>query len=125
MGNESSAPYRFLRIHEVLSDAAAHGQKLSLQDLDRLQSDVVTLPAREVQPLLAHSVGGSPDPAARLRLSWNCSVDRDSSAAAPFEIWIQEVQRFLYRLLVPQSAWGVMWCCPSSCATLRLMTRQP
>jgi len=108
VGNEWSAPYRFLRIHEVLNDAATHRQKLSLEDLGHLQSDVVSLPARELQPLLAHAVGGSPDPPAQLLLNWNCSVDRDSAAAALFEIWIQEVQRSVYRLLAPESAWNLL-----------------
>jgi len=53
-------------------------------------------------------VGGSPDAPAHLLLSWNCSVDRDSAAAALFEIWVQEVQRSLYQLLAPESAWGVL-----------------
>jgi penicillin amidase len=92
----------------VLSDAATHGQKLSLEDLGRLQSDVVSLPARELQPLLAHAVGGSPDAPARLLLNWNCSIDRDSAAAALFEIWMQEVQRSVYQLLAPQSAWRIL-----------------
>jgi penicillin amidase len=108
VGSEWSAPYRFLRIREVLSDAATHGQKLSLEDLGRLQSDVVSLPARELQPLLAHAVGGSPDAPARLLLNWNCSIDRDSAAAALFEIWMQEVQRSVYQLLAPQSAWRIL-----------------
>jgi penicillin amidase len=106
VGNEWSAPYRFLRIHEVLSDAARRGQKLSLEDLGRLQSDVVSLPARELQPLLAHAAGDSPDAPAHLLLNWNCSVDRDSAAAALFEFWIQEIQRSVYHLLAPQSVWG-------------------
>jgi len=108
VGNEWAPPYRFLRIREVLSDAATHGQKLSLEDLGNLQSDVVSLPARQLQPLLAHAVGSTPDAAARLLLNWNCSLDRDSAAAALFEIWIQEVQRAVYQLLTPQSAWKVM-----------------
>jgi penicillin amidase len=108
VGNEWSAPYRFLRIHEVLSEAATHGQKLSLEDLGRLQSDVVSLPARKLQPLLAHAAGSSPGAPAQLLLSWNCSVDRDSAAAALFEIWLQEVQRSVYQLLAPQSAWGIL-----------------
>jgi penicillin amidase len=108
VGNEWSPPYRFLRLHEVLNDAAKRGQKLSLEDLGHLQSDVVSLPARELQPLLAHAAGGSPDAPARLLLDWNCSVDRDSAAAALFEFWIQEVQRSVYQLLAPRSAWRIL-----------------
>jgi len=108
VGNEWSAPYRFLRIHEVLSDAATHGQKLSLEDLGRLQSDVVSLPARELQPLLAHAAGGSPDAAAQLLLKWNCSVNRGSAAAALFEIWLQEIQHSVYHVLAPENAWKIL-----------------
>lgn len=108
VGNEWSPPYRFLRIHEVLSDAVRHGQKLSLEELGHLHSDVLSLPARLLQPLLAHAAGGSPEAPARLLLDWNCSLDRDSAAAALFEFWIQEVQRSVYQLMAPQSAWGVL-----------------
>ncbi len=108
VGNEWSPPYRFLRIHEVLRDAATRGKKLSVEDLGRLQSDVVSLPARELQPLLAHAVGNSRNAAARLLLDWNCSLDRDSAAAALFELWLPEVQRSVYHLLAQQSAWALM-----------------
>jgi penicillin amidase len=115
VGNEWSPPYRFLRLHEVLSDAATQGQKLSLEDLGNLQSDVVSMPARELQPLLAHAAGGSPDAPVRLLVNWNCSLDRDSAAAALFELWIPEVQRSVYQLLAPESAWGILeghWALP-------------
>jgi len=115
VGNEWAPPYRFGRIHEVLSDAAARGQKLDIEDLARLQSDVVSLPARELQPLLAHAAGDSPDAPARLILTWNGSLDRDSAAAALFEIWLQELQRSVYQLLAPPSAWKVVeghWALP-------------
>jgi penicillin G amidase len=108
VGNEWAPPYRFLRVHEVLSDAASHGQKLSMEDMGRLQSDVVSLPARELQPLLAHAAGGSPDAPARLLLNWNCSLDRGSAAAALFELWLQEVQRSVYQHLAPESTWGIL-----------------
>ena len=104
VGNEWAPPYRFPRIHEVLTDAATRGQKLDIEDLARLHSDVVSLPARQIQPLLAHAAGNAPDASARLLLNWNCSLDRDSAAAALFEVWLQEVQRAVYQLLAPPSA---------------------
>jgi penicillin amidase len=115
VGNEWAPPYRIGRIKEVLSDAAARGQKLDIEDLARLHRDVVSLPARELQPLLAHAAGTSPDAAARLLLSWNCSLDRESAAAALFEVWLLEVQRSVYQLLAPPSAWKVLeghWALP-------------
>jgi penicillin amidase len=115
VGNEWAPPYRFARIHKVLSDAATRGQKLDIEDLARLQNDVVSLPARQLQPLLAHAAGDVPDVPSRLLLNWSCSMDRDSAAAALFEIWVLEVQRAVFQLLAPQSAWKILeghWALP-------------
>jgi len=104
VGNEWAPPYRFLRLHEVLNDAATQGHKLSLEEMGRLQSDVVSLPARELQPLLAHAAGSTADAPVRLLLDWNCSLDRNSAAAALFELWLQDLQKAVYQVLAPQNA---------------------
>ncbi len=43
-----ASPERFLRISEVLSGAAKSAHKLSLEDMENLQNDVVSLPARDI-----------------------------------------------------------------------------
>ena len=48
LGYEYSAPYRYDRVHEVLSEK----KKFSAADMERLQQDVLSLPARELVPLL-------------------------------------------------------------------------
>jgi len=114
VGNEWS-PYRFPRIHEVLSQAAAGGRKLGVEDMVRLQNDVVSLPARQLKPLLAHAAGEAPDAPVRLLLNWNCSVDRNSAAASLYEVWIGELQRAVYHLLAPEDAWKIVeghWSLP-------------
>jgi penicillin G amidase len=104
VGNEWAPPYRFERIHEVLNDAATHRRKLSLEDMADLQGDVVSLPARELQPLLSRAAGGSTDGPTQLLLNWNCSLDRNSAPAALFELWLQALQHAVYQLLAPPSA---------------------
>jgi len=88
-GFEWGEASRFQRIREVL----ATSRKVSVQDLQALQNDHLSLPARRLVPLL------DPVPAeARDRLSeairrlkaWDGRVEADSVAAAIFEVWLHK-----------------------------------
>jgi penicillin amidase len=46
VGFSWGSPERFLRISEVLAGAARSGHKLRVEDMEKLQNDVVSLPAR-------------------------------------------------------------------------------
>ncbi len=106
VGFEWAAPFRARRIYEVLSKAAANGRKLDVQDMARLQNDVVSLPAREL--LRQVSAAGARDAPAQLLLHWDGMVRRDSAAAALYEIWLEELERAVFHRLAPQSAWKVV-----------------
>ncbi|HYU78542.1 MAG TPA: penicillin acylase family protein [Vicinamibacterales bacterium] len=86
LGYEYSAPYRYERVHEVLSEK----RKFSVPDMQRLQQDTLSLPARALVPLLkAVTVSDPAAQDARKRLlEWNFVLDRESVAASIYEFWV-------------------------------------
>ena len=93
VGYSWAPPYRFQRVAKVLQQAKA-GKKLDVADMQRLQTDVLSLPAGQLIDLLRAAVAQEKaNPAAELLLHWNCKVERDSAAAALYEVWLQIVTR--------------------------------
>src|SRR6202790_1084867 len=108
VGFEWSEPYRANRITEVIAKAAHDGHKLTREDMEHLQGDVVSMPARELQVLLSAAAKNSTDAATRLLLHWNASVDRDSAAAALYELWLGEIEHQMLHRLAPENAWKAL-----------------
>lgn len=104
VGFQWASPERFLRISEVLSGAAKSGHKLNLADMENLQNDVVSLPARDLQALLKHAAGSAPSSSAKLLLDWDCAVAADSTAATLYEFWDAELRDAVTKLAVPAEA---------------------
>jgi penicillin amidase len=104
VGFQWAPPERFLRISEVISGAAKNAHKLTLQDMESLQNDVVSLPARDLQNLLKSAAGSAPTRAAKLLLDWDCAVASDSNAATLYEFWIPELGDAVTKLAVPAQA---------------------
>ncbi|MCC6590720.1 MAG: penicillin acylase family protein [Bryobacterales bacterium] len=86
---EWAAPFRFGRIDEVLKAK----EKFSLEDLQQLQQDVLSLPARRFQKILKnwHPADGELSGAEREILNrilgWDTRLRTDSTEALIFEIW--------------------------------------
>jgi penicillin amidase len=117
VGFEWESPYRFERISEVLGQAAREGQNLDVDDMARLQNDVVSLPAREFQGLLHAAEKGSQsnDAAVRTILDWDASVTCESHAAALYEAWLLILEKAVYHRLAPESVWMALqdeWSLP-------------
>src|SRR5439155_85441 len=104
----SLAVYRVKRIKEVLEQAKASGKKLTIVDVQKLQTDVLSIPARELIGLLRHAAGNSADPAVQLLLSWDDNVTRESAAAALFEVWMQDVSAAVLRKVAPEGVWEIL-----------------
>ena len=102
LGYEYSAPYRYDRVREVLSEK----KKFSVTDMQRLQQDTLSLPARELVPLLKNVT--STDPAAedaRKRLvAWNFVLDRESVPATIYEFWAVKLGPLAFGPRVPEQA---------------------
>jgi penicillin amidase len=103
-------PYRASRIGEVLGSGRLH----TIADMIRLQNDNVSLPARALVPLLSASrsdssgkasTASAPEDVARQRLlTWNYSVDADSSVAGLYEMWQRRVTANVRNLMIPKDA---------------------
>ncbi|MGH9504755.1 MAG: penicillin acylase family protein [Terriglobales bacterium] len=104
VGYSWAPPYRFQRITQVLQ-RAQKGSKLDMPDMQRLQTDVHSLPALQLIDLLrAATTARDPGAAGQLLLQWNGDVERDSAAAALYEVWMQIVTRETMDLAVPAAA---------------------
>ncbi len=92
VGFEWAAPYRLHRIEEVLSGIRDSQRKMTLDDMERLQTDVVSLPARHLVKLLKET---SPNPTAatQIMLAWDATLSRQSGAAALYEVWLRNLRK--------------------------------
>jgi penicillin G amidase len=128
VGYEWAEPTRFERIREVLAAARHTGHKLTLTDMEALQTDVVSRPARELQPLLRSALSGGTAvsqpvaDAAALLLQWDCAVRADSPAAALYELWALQLRKSVTRLAVPERARAVVRTWPLVRAVTELST---
>lgn len=108
IGFQWAAPYRFDRIVEVLREGTRSGQRLSFGGMQLLQGDILSTLARELRRLLASASRGAADVPTKLLLSWNASLERDSAAAALYELWVPEVRRQVARRLAPREVWSLV-----------------
>jgi penicillin G amidase len=92
VGFEWAPPYRVHRIEEVLSGIRDSGRKITLSDMEKLQTDVVSLPARQLLNLLREA---SPNPtsATQMLLGWDATLNRESGPAALYEVWLKELRK--------------------------------
>ncbi|MGC1604708.1 MAG: penicillin acylase family protein [Candidatus Acidiferrum sp.] len=104
VGFQWASPERFQRISEVLSGAAKSARKLSIEDMENLQNDVVSLPARDLQGLLRHGAGAAPAEGAKILLDWDCTVAPASPAAALYEFWVIELRDAVTKRALPAEA---------------------
>ena len=115
VGFEWTPPTRFQRIHDVLAEAKRTGHKLTLDDMGALQSDVVSLMARKLQPMLraALEAQGSAVPAttrtvADMLLKWDGALREDSAPAVLYELWTQELDTLVMDRVIPRQARAIV-----------------
>ncbi len=92
VGFEWAAPYRFHRIEEVIAGIRDSARKITLGDMEKLQTDVVSLPARQLISLLGES-SPKPTAATEMMLAWDATVNRQSAAAALYEVWLRNLRK--------------------------------
>ena len=101
LGYEYSAPFRYGRVHEVL----AQSKKFSLTDMESLQNDETSLPARALVPILARVSlrTEAARQAQQVLLHWNLVTSSDSVAATYYEYWLMHLMPMAYKLHLPPS----------------------
>jgi len=94
--------FRARRVAEVL----ASGQRFTVAATERLQDDDVSIPARELVPLLRglSLPAGLPRQAQARLLAWNDVMDQHSVAANIYENWQRRLMANLRQVLVPKAA---------------------
>lgn len=94
VGFEWASAYRIQRIRSVLEKAKQDHHKLTLADMQGLQTDVTSLPAAEFQILLGTTALKN-DASLRSFLAWNTQLTRESTDAALFEVWLEQIRKQL------------------------------
>ncbi|MGC2791189.1 MAG: penicillin acylase family protein, partial [Candidatus Sulfotelmatobacter sp.] len=92
VGFEWAPPDRVHRVEEVISSIRDSGKKITLEDMEKLQTDVVSLVARQLVNLLKES-SPNPTPARKMIQGWDATLSRESGVAALYEVWLKELQR--------------------------------
>ena len=97
IGFEWTAPWRWARVSEVL----ASGRKHNLRDMMALQTDVLSIPARSLVPLLEHveSDDGRVEEARRRLLAWDFRLEPASVAAGIYVEWEKTLRDAVTRRL--------------------------
>jgi penicillin amidase len=96
VGFEWAPPYRLHRIEEVISGIRDSRKKITLEDMEKLQTDVVSLVARQLVNLLKES---SPNPTVAMQMmeGWDATLSRESGVAALYEVWLNELTKVVAR----------------------------
>ena len=92
VGYEWAPGYRFERIREVLSSARDNGRKLRMADMQALQTDVLSLPAKRLLKLLSQTAARD-EPGGKLLFAWDGVLTADSPAGALYEVWLRELRK--------------------------------
>jgi penicillin G amidase len=108
VGYEWGSPIRFQRIHDVLQIARQTSHKLTVEDMEQLQADVLATSAKRLQPLLRDALKNSPSEtlteSANLILNWDAELTVDSAAATLYEFWGHELREAVTHAAVPEAA---------------------
>lgn len=125
LGYEWSAPFRFQRINEVLTEARRSGKKLDIADFERLHHDEVSLPARELIALLRNikDPDGSIKPWIEMLTGWDGNMNRESAAAALYAVWQMRLAGAVFQPHVGERAWQLLGNRISLVTTLNALKR--
>lgn len=94
-----SDPARYWRLKEVMDKAENH----SIEDSMALQYDNKSMNAEKITPIIKElRVPRELRPAHRILTNWDHRLDRDSAAAAIFDIWEQAMINLIFLKNVPE-----------------------
>ena len=90
VGFEWAPAFRVMRIRSVLEQAKQTNHKLTIEDMEALQSDITSLPAIEFQTLLS-STSLQNDSSLQTFFHWDARLTRDSADAVLYEVWFRQI----------------------------------
>ena len=93
-------PFRSARIQEVLGS----GRQFTLTDMIQLQHDFLSIPARNLVPLLKglDSKDAKTSTALALLLDWDYVMDADSPEATIYQSWQRRLTNHVWNLYLPE-----------------------
>lgn len=102
IGFDWADPYRWARISEVLGS----GRRMSLADMMALQTDELSVPARQLVPLLRDrpAADSRVEEARRRLLGWNYVMAKQSVEAGIYAAWEGALRDAVVQRLVPAEA---------------------
>jgi penicillin amidase len=102
IGFSWSDPYRWLRVVEVLGS----GTRFSIADMAQLQTDELSIPARQLVPLLEDlsAEDGRVEDVRRRLLSWDYVLDKESVEAGIYVAWESQLRQAVNDRLLPAGA---------------------
>src|SRR5262249_6171201 len=89
---EWALPYRVNRIEQILNEK----KKFTIEDFERMQYDVVPLPAQRLQAIVKKSPPGTHRDLVDEFLKWDAGMASDSRPALLFEMWSAALPATLY-----------------------------
>jgi penicillin amidase len=112
VGANWADPYRANRVNEVLGS----GRIFSQADMMRLQSDYLSIPARNLVPFLNDLKSADPksESARQLLVDWNFVMDKNSVAAGIYSAWEKKIGETIPSLFVPGKALSLYKYIPTS-----------
>ena len=98
ISNNWASPARATRIRELLQQAIGSGHRVTLADMQAIQTDDRSLPARHLVPTLTALVPANDDERKALELlkGWSGDMTASSSQAALFNVWMQHLSAQLF-----------------------------
>jgi penicillin amidase len=101
-----SDDYRGNRLNEVLGS----GKKFSITDMEKLQTDVLSIPARQLCPMMKKLSFQNPltKKAKNSIANWDYKLERNSVPAAIYNAWEQEIVKEAKENFVPDKMKGLV-----------------
>lgn len=107
VGFEWADPYRASRIDEFLGS----GRKHSMMDMMQLQTDYLSLPARQLVPLLSdlEAEDERVEQARQMLLDWDHRLTKESVEAGIYVAWERRLDENMANLFIPEEAQDVLY----------------
>ncbi|MCW5910302.1 MAG: penicillin acylase family protein [Cyclobacteriaceae bacterium] len=122
VGWEWADSSRANRVSEVL----AARSKVSFEDMQQLQFDYLSNPARKLVPLLQKlSATGDTEKARQLLLNWDYTMNQNSIAATVYAAWEKKMLEKAHTLFVPEKARTVLKSVSSKKLILWIKANRP
>jgi penicillin amidase len=102
VGWQWADPFRWARVNEVL----ASGRKFTVDDMMRLQTDVLAVPARTLAPMLAplRAADSETERARQMLLDWDHRLEPHSVPAGIYVAWERRLQANVEAAVIPAQA---------------------